>query len=639
MGEFICDPEIMSCLAEDSQSCTETNSAKGKSSTETTMPHNEESKKTKHSRDLVMACGIEYDGPPETREEAEAYVWNWLICRGLNDYQCAGIMGNWRYESNLDPCAVEGIKGTDKNYGEMTKGRKELSEKKLKEIYKDNPKILEELDQPDALAGGGIGQWTGNRAADLQNFATTNGKNVRDLDLQLDFAIYEDRYSSFTGLDKNTKEPINVEIGPEIVNLLRLVEILWKKNMIEQPKIKNILHNLKSHKETEKISKGEAISQMLKILGKEEIKNIKNKTLITWKDEDIKSTTIFFLRKFEGLDLDHDSIAQRFIYAKEYYRRFASQKTTKNSVGQESSTQEIVPPTLTDISDQAALEPSKQTNQNIVQPPNISPKIMSSTKKPPPKLTWVEVREILAKEVWKFYKLKGLKDEEIAGIMGNIDCESDFDPVRNEIGGNGFGLFQFMGELKKEFMNVLKDDNNKGFKNNNNDKNNFITGKELINDGFLKKGQVKDEDIFYPGHKYYDLTKINLDNLILLLNANLNFYWDQYKGSKKVFEFQGKLKKHNDPNIFKDKTTEITKNELRHPPLVEHYREEYPEGNTEKKYIWVTSLKEVKHREVIIPTIIFHNYYEISGDGAGGILMRINAAERWYEKIKEWKNE
>ncbi|WP_246674408.1 phage tail tip lysozyme [Mesorhizobium sp. B4-1-1] len=48
----------------------------------------------------------------------------------------------------------------------------------------------------------------------------------------------------------------------------------------------------------------------------------------------------------------------------------------------------------------------------------------------------------VAAQVWNFFQGKGLKDFQIAGILGNVKAESAFNPLAIGDGGNAFGLFQ-----------------------------------------------------------------------------------------------------------------------------------------------------------------------------------------------------
>jgi len=48
----------------------------------------------------------------------------------------------------------------------------------------------------------------------------------------------------------------------------------------------------------------------------------------------------------------------------------------------------------------------------------------------------------VAAQIWNFFQGKGLKDFQIAGILGNVKAESAFNPLAIGDGGDAFGLFQ-----------------------------------------------------------------------------------------------------------------------------------------------------------------------------------------------------
>ncbi len=49
----------------------------------------------------------------------------------------------------------------------------------------------------------------------------------------------------------------------------------------------------------------------------------------------------------------------------------------------------------------------------------------------------------VAGQIWNFFKGKGLRDHQVAGILGNVQAESQFDPMAVGDDGNAFGLFQW----------------------------------------------------------------------------------------------------------------------------------------------------------------------------------------------------
>lgn len=63
-------------------------------------------------------------------------------------------------------------------------------------------------------------------------------------------------------------------------------------------------------------------------------------------------------------------------------------------------------------------------------------------------------REELEEYVWKFFRGKGLPEKSVAGLMGNADAESDFDPncVEFKDGSGGLGIFQETGERRNQMV-------------------------------------------------------------------------------------------------------------------------------------------------------------------------------------------
>ena len=52
------------------------------------------------------------------------------------------------------------------------------------------------------------------------------------------------------------------------------------------------------------------------------------------------------------------------------------------------------------------------------------------------------------KTIWNFYKKKGLSDEAVAGIMGNIEAESGYNTSAINSSSGAVGLFQWLGSRK-----------------------------------------------------------------------------------------------------------------------------------------------------------------------------------------------
>jgi len=92
-----------------------------------------------------------------SRTEASKKITKFLLDKNLSKHAVAGIVGNLYAESKFDTSALG-----------------------------------------DGDTSGGIAQWHADRFTNLKQFASQNGKDWRDLDLQLDFMWYEltTKYSS-----------------------------------------------------------------------------------------------------------------------------------------------------------------------------------------------------------------------------------------------------------------------------------------------------------------------------------------------------------------------------------------------------------------------------------------------------------
>lgn len=101
-------------------------------------------------------------------------VWNFLKGKGLNDYAVAGIMGNLKEESGLDPCNLQN------SYN-----------KKLNISDTDYTAVVDAGAYPDFVtdeAGYGLVQWTyWSRKKALLDYAKAAGTSIGDLNMQLAF--------------------------------------------------------------------------------------------------------------------------------------------------------------------------------------------------------------------------------------------------------------------------------------------------------------------------------------------------------------------------------------------------------------------------------------------------------------------
>ncbi|MBD5463049.1 MAG: hypothetical protein HDR24_08345 [Lachnospiraceae bacterium] len=147
-----------------------------------------------------------------TREEQ---IWNFLKTEIGNDYGVAGLMGNLRAESGLNPQNLEN-----------------LCERRLKEAGKsyctdeaftsavDNGTIGREEflhPLPNKQYGYGLAQWTSaGRKAGLYDLAKSRGKSIGDLETQLEFLCYELR-SSYKSVLSILKSATGIKEASDVV--------------------------------------------------------------------------------------------------------------------------------------------------------------------------------------------------------------------------------------------------------------------------------------------------------------------------------------------------------------------------------------------------------------------------------------
>lgn len=108
----------------------------------------------------------------------EKHIWEKLIAAGMTAAGAAGLMGNLKAESNLEPTNLQNtyekkLGYTDERYtAAVDKGT-------YGNFIHDS-------------AGYGLAQWTYHtRKGNLLAFAKSKGKSIGDLDMQLDFLVKE----------------------------------------------------------------------------------------------------------------------------------------------------------------------------------------------------------------------------------------------------------------------------------------------------------------------------------------------------------------------------------------------------------------------------------------------------------------
>lgn len=128
-------------------------------------------------------------------------IWNYLKEKGLNNYGCAGLLGNLDCESGLNPKNLENVYERKLGYSD---------EEYCTAV--DNGNYTNFIKD---CAGWGICQWTYcTRKKALYEYAKSKNKSVGDLEMQLDFLYKElnENYKSvFTTLKtaKSVKEASN----------------------------------------------------------------------------------------------------------------------------------------------------------------------------------------------------------------------------------------------------------------------------------------------------------------------------------------------------------------------------------------------------------------------------------------------
>lgn len=111
-------------------------------------------------------------------------IWNFFKSKGFSDSIVAGIMGNLRLESNLNPNAL------NKSSGAF-----------------------------------GIAQWLGGRKTGLQNYAKSIGSSVNDLTTQLNFL-----WKELNGSEKKTLNYLNSNQGQSAAVIARMFDQLFERS-------------------------------------------------------------------------------------------------------------------------------------------------------------------------------------------------------------------------------------------------------------------------------------------------------------------------------------------------------------------------------------------------------------------------
>lgn len=101
-------------------------------------------------------------------------IWNFLKERGLNDFAIAGIMGNLKAESSLNPANLQNVYEKKLGFTDATYTAA-VDNGSYNDFVKDK-------------AGYGLAQWTHwSRKRKLLDYAKNAGTSIGDLNMQLEF--------------------------------------------------------------------------------------------------------------------------------------------------------------------------------------------------------------------------------------------------------------------------------------------------------------------------------------------------------------------------------------------------------------------------------------------------------------------
>lgn len=133
----------------------------------------------------------------------EEAIWNKLKSFGFNDFAVAGIMGNLKAESNLEPTNLQNTYNSSLH----------MSDAEYTSAVDSNTYIGFVTDK----AGYGLAQWTyWSRKAQLLMFCRKNEKSIGDLDCQLEF-LFTELKNNYSSLYKELKSCKSVEDASDAI--------------------------------------------------------------------------------------------------------------------------------------------------------------------------------------------------------------------------------------------------------------------------------------------------------------------------------------------------------------------------------------------------------------------------------------
>lgn len=141
---------------------------------------------------------------PEIISNIDEWMWNYLSGKGFNDFAVAGIMGNIKAESNLEPCNLQNAYETSLGYTDETYTRA-VDAKTYQNFVQDK-------------AGYGFCQWTyWSRKQALLDFAVAENKSIGSPSMQMDFFWKE--IQSYSATMKKLKSATSVREASDAILL------------------------------------------------------------------------------------------------------------------------------------------------------------------------------------------------------------------------------------------------------------------------------------------------------------------------------------------------------------------------------------------------------------------------------------
>ena len=153
------------------------------------------------TKQLGGAVDTKTEGKTTSSDNAKT-IWDFLIGKGLNAYAVAGIMGNLKAESGLNPQNLQNTYEKKLGYTDATYTTA-VDNGSYTNFVKDS-------------AGYGLAQWTyWSRKQNLLKYAQSKGKSIGDLAMQLEF-LWEE-LQGYTGVMNTLKSATSVKQASDAV--------------------------------------------------------------------------------------------------------------------------------------------------------------------------------------------------------------------------------------------------------------------------------------------------------------------------------------------------------------------------------------------------------------------------------------